>query len=82
MHDLEETEAMTGGSFEEFYTGAVSRLLGQLFLVTGICLRPREVVQEAIARASVGWSWLEDYNAPEAGLGPASGDEPGRRSGS
>ena len=60
-------EAMTAsGSFEEFYTGAVSRLLGQLFLVTGDLHEAEEVVQEAFARASVRWSWLRDYNAPEA----------------
>ena len=55
-----------GGSFEEFYTGAVGRLLGQLFLVTGDLHEAEEVVQEAFARASVRWSWLRDYNAPEA----------------
>jgi RNA polymerase sigma-70 factor (sigma-E family) len=58
---------MTGGaSFEEFYRGAVSRLLGQLFLVTGDLHEAEEVVQEAFARASVRWTWLRDYNAPEA----------------
>jgi RNA polymerase sigma-70 factor, ECF subfamily len=55
-----------GGSFEEFYTGAVGRLLGQLFLVTGDLHEAEEVVQEAFARASVRWSWLRDYNVPEA----------------
>jgi RNA polymerase sigma-70 factor (ECF subfamily) len=65
--DVGETEAMTArGSFEEFYRGAVSRLLGQLFLVTGDLHEAEEVVQEAFARASVRWSWLRDYNAPEA----------------
>ena len=55
-----------GGSFEEFYTGSVSRLLGHLYLVTGDLHEAEEVVQEAFARASVRWSWLRDYNAPEA----------------
>ena len=55
-----------GGSFEEFYTGALDRLLGQLFLVTGDLHEAEEVVQEAFARASLRWSWLRDYNAPEA----------------
>ena len=55
-----------GGSFEEFYTGTVGRLLGYLFLVTGNLHEAEEVVQEAFARASVRWSWLRDYNAPEA----------------
>src|SRR4029453_19393469 len=65
--DIGETEAMTGrGSFEQFYTGAVNRLLGQLFLVTGNLHEAEEVVQDALARASVRWSWLRDYNAPEA----------------
>ena len=55
-----------GGSFEEFYTGTVGRLLGYLFLVTGDLHEAEEVVQEAFVRASVRWSWLRDYNAPEA----------------
>jgi RNA polymerase sigma-70 factor, ECF subfamily len=55
-----------GGSFEAFYTGSVGRLLGQLFLITGDLHEAEEVVQEAFARASVRWSWLRDYNAPEA----------------
>ena len=55
-----------GGSFEEFYTGTVGRLLGYLFLVTGDLHEAEEVVQEAFARASVRWSSLRDYNAPEA----------------
>jgi RNA polymerase sigma-70 factor (ECF subfamily) len=54
-----------GGSFEEFYRGVVSRLLGHLFLVTGDLHEAEDVVQEAFARASVRWSWLRDYNAPE-----------------
>jgi RNA polymerase sigma-70 factor, ECF subfamily len=54
-----------GGSFEAFYTGSVGRLLGQLFLITGDLHEAEEVVQEAFARASVRWSWLRDYNAPE-----------------
>jgi RNA polymerase sigma-70 factor, ECF subfamily len=44
---------MTGsGSFEEFYTGTVARLLGALFLVTGDVHEAEEVVQAAFARAS------------------------------
>jgi len=52
--------------FEEFYTGAVGRLLGQLLLVTGDLHEAEEVVQEAFARASVRWAWLRDYDVPEA----------------
>jgi RNA polymerase sigma-70 factor (ECF subfamily) len=62
-----ETEAMAGsGSFEEFYSGTVGRLLGQLFPVTGDLHEAEEVVQEAFARASVRWARLRDYDVPEA----------------
>ena len=54
------------GSFEEFYTAAVGRLLGQLFPVTGDLHEAEEVVQEAFARASVRWTRLRDYDVPEA----------------
>jgi len=54
------------GSFEEFYSGAVGRLLGQLFPVTGDLHEAEEVVQEAFARASVRWPRLRDYDVPEA----------------
>jgi RNA polymerase sigma-70 factor, ECF subfamily len=56
----------TTEGFEEFYTGAVGRLLGQLLLVTGDLHEAEEVVQEAFARASVRWAWLGDYDLPEA----------------
>jgi RNA polymerase sigma-70 factor, ECF subfamily len=56
----------TTEGFEEFYTGAVGRLLGQLLLVTGDLHEAEEVVQEAFARASVRWAWLRDYDVPEA----------------
>ena len=60
-------EAMAGsGSFEEFYTGAVGRLLGQLFPVTGDLHEAEEVVQEAFTRAAARWSRLRDYDVPEA----------------
>lgn len=54
------------GSFEEFYTGAVGRLLGQLFPVTGDLDEAEEVVQEAFTRAAARWSRLRDYDVPEA----------------
>jgi RNA polymerase sigma-70 factor, ECF subfamily len=55
-----------GGSFEDFYTGSVERLLEQLFPVTGDLHEAEEVVQEAFARASVHWARLRDYDVPEA----------------
>jgi RNA polymerase sigma-70 factor, ECF subfamily len=60
-------EAMAGtGSFEEFYSSVVGRLLGQLFPVTGDLHEAEEVVQEALARAAVRWTRLRDYDVPEA----------------
>jgi RNA polymerase sigma-70 factor, ECF subfamily len=60
-------EAMArNGSFEEFYIGAVGRLIGQLFPVTGDLNEAEEVVQEAFTRAAARWSRLRDYDVPEA----------------
>ena len=53
------------GSFEEFYTAAVGRLLGQLLPVTGDLHEAEEVVQEAFTRAAARWSRLRDYDVPE-----------------
>jgi RNA polymerase sigma-70 factor (ECF subfamily) len=58
-------------SFEEFYIGAVGRLIGQLFPVTGDLNEADEVVQEAFTRAAATraaarWSRLRDYDVPEA----------------
>jgi RNA polymerase sigma-70 factor (ECF subfamily) len=62
-----ETGAMAdSGSFEEFYSAAVGRLLGQLFPVTGDLYEAEEVVQEAFTRAAVRWTRLRDYDVPEA----------------
>jgi DNA-directed RNA polymerase specialized sigma24 family protein len=40
------------GSFDEFYAGAVGRLVGQLFPVTGDLHEAEEVAQEAFTRAA------------------------------
>jgi RNA polymerase sigma-70 factor (ECF subfamily) len=55
-----------GGSFEEFYTATAERLLGQLFLVTGDLHAAEEIVQEAFTRTSLRWSYVRDYERPEA----------------
>ena len=47
-------------SFDEFYAGAVGRLVGQLFPVTGDLHEAEEVVQEAFTRAAARWSRLRD----------------------
>jgi len=54
------------GSFDEFYAGAVGRLVGQLYPVTGDLNEAEEVVQEAFTRAVARWQRLRDYDRPEA----------------
>jgi RNA polymerase sigma-70 factor, ECF subfamily len=51
--------------FEELYTSAFGRLVGQLFLVTGNLHEAEEVVQEAFTRAAGRWPRLRDYDQPE-----------------
>jgi RNA polymerase sigma-70 factor (ECF subfamily) len=53
------------GEFEELYTRAFGRLVGQLFLVTGDLYEAEEVVQEAFTRAAGRWPRLRDYDLPE-----------------
>jgi RNA polymerase sigma-70 factor (ECF subfamily) len=53
------------GEFEELYTSAFGRLVGQLFLVTGNMHEAEEVVQEAFTRAAGRWQRLRDYDLPE-----------------
>jgi len=52
--------------FAEFYASAFSRLVGQVFLVTGDLRDAEDLVQEAMARASTRWGRLRDYDVPEA----------------
>ena len=65
-------------SFEEFYTGTVGRLLGQLFVVTGDLHEAEEIVQEAITRAAARWARLRDYDVPEAWVRRSRGAGEGR----
>lgn len=53
------------GEFEELYTSAFGRLVGQLFLVTGDLHEAEEVVQEAFTRAAGRWQRLRDHDLPE-----------------
>jgi RNA polymerase sigma-70 factor, ECF subfamily len=53
------------GEFEELYTSAFGRLVGQLFLVTGNLHEAEEVVQEAFTRAAGCWPRLRNYDLPE-----------------
>ena len=52
--------------FAEFYASTFSRLVGQVFLVTGDLRDAEDLVQEAMARASARWGRLRDYDVPEA----------------
>jgi RNA polymerase sigma-70 factor, ECF subfamily len=52
--------------FAEFYAGAFPRLVGQVFPVVGDLHDAEDLVQEAMARASVRWGRLQDYDVPEA----------------
>jgi RNA polymerase sigma-70 factor (ECF subfamily) len=52
--------------FAAFYASAFSRLVGQVFLVTGDLRDAEDLVQEAMARASARWGRLRTYDVPEA----------------
>jgi RNA polymerase sigma-70 factor, ECF subfamily len=58
---------MTGdGDFEAFYTATYHRLVGQLLVVVGSLEEAEDVVQEAFVRACGRWSYVRDYEVPEA----------------
>jgi RNA polymerase sigma-70 factor (ECF subfamily) len=59
---------MTTGDedFEAFYTATYERLVGQLLVVTGSLQDAEDVVQEAFVRACGRWSYMRDYQIPEA----------------
>jgi RNA polymerase sigma-70 factor, ECF subfamily len=52
--------------FAVFYDSVFARLVGQLRVVTGELQDAEDVVQEALARASMRWTRLRAYDAPEA----------------
>ena len=56
----------TEDDFTSFHAAVFARLVGQVSLVTGDRHEAEDVVQEALARASVRWSRLRRYDAPEA----------------
>lgn len=53
-------------SFEEFYASTHDRLVGQLFVATGVLEEAQDVVQEAFARAWARWGQVRQFDAPEA----------------
>jgi len=56
----------TDDDFAAFYASVFARLVGQLRVVTGDLQEAEDVVQEAMARASMRWSRLRAYDVPEA----------------
>jgi RNA polymerase sigma-70 factor (ECF subfamily) len=54
------------GTFPAFYEEAWSRLVGQLYALTGDLAAAEDVVQEAMLRAAGRWGTVGRYDAPEA----------------
>jgi RNA polymerase sigma-70 factor, ECF subfamily len=59
---------VAGVDFEGFYRAHYARLVGQMVAVVGDVHEAEDVVQEAFARASLHWSRVRGYHAPEAGV--------------
>ena len=57
---------MAGADFEGFYRAHYARLVGQMVAVVGDVHEAEDVVQEAFARASLHWSRVRGYHAPDA----------------
>jgi RNA polymerase sigma-70 factor (ECF subfamily) len=57
---------VAGADFEAFYRVNYARLVGQMVAVVGDVHEAEDVVQEAFARASLHWSRVRGYHAPEA----------------
>ena len=57
---------MAGADFEAFYRANYARLVGQMVPVVGDVHEAEDVVQEAFARASLHWSRVRGYHAPDA----------------
>jgi RNA polymerase sigma-70 factor (sigma-E family) len=57
---------VAGADFEGFYRAHYARLVGQMVAVVGDVHEAEDVVQEAFARASLHWSRVRGYHAPDA----------------
>jgi RNA polymerase sigma-70 factor, ECF subfamily len=56
---------MAERDFDEFYVSNYSRLVVQMYAVTGNLADAEDAVQEAFARASVRWERIGGYDSPE-----------------
>ena len=57
---------MAEHDFDQLYLTNYSRLVVQLYAVTGSLAEAEDAVQEAFARASVHWGRVAGYDSPEA----------------
>lgn len=55
-----------GDGFDEFYSAAYRRIVGQVFAFLGDLPEAEDVAQDAFARASFHWSRVRTYDMPEA----------------
>jgi DNA-directed RNA polymerase specialized sigma24 family protein len=53
-------------SFQAFYAAAWSRLVGQVYPLTGDLAAAEDAVQEAMVRAADRWDRIQRYEQPEA----------------
>jgi RNA polymerase sigma-70 factor (ECF subfamily) len=52
--------------FDQFFTAARRRLVGQVFALTGDLHEAEDLTQEAFARAAADWRRVSAYDVPEA----------------
>ena len=64
--DTRTTGRRDAHAYDELYRACSSRLVGQLYLLTGDREEARDCVQEALERAWVRWARVGQLNDPEA----------------
>jgi RNA polymerase sigma-70 factor, ECF subfamily len=63
-------------SFQAFYAASWSRLVGQVYPLTGDLAAAEDAVQEAMVRAADRWDRIQRYELPVARLGPPAPVQP------